>query len=205
MKIANLIFLSFATLNSLGQIPFDIIEFKNGQTKKFTSDGSGKSQGLKFSIKYPQSYNAKEGDRPHIVQKFFNSNNDCDIVVLVMKLPAALSKKEQLEALSKSELMSMAPSTAKALNATDGLIIDGEVSGFLETYMVRKANAGNTNVTLRVYSRVYYILYKDYMIQVTFGIASTSLSESLLRQKFETYKILFSQVMNSFLILSKWG
>lgn len=204
MRISSLILFCFVSLIALGQIPSDIFEFKNGQTKKYTSDGSGKSQGLKFSIKYPQSYKAKEGDRPHVVQKFQNPNNDCDIVVVVMKLPQAYSTSEKRELLSKQSMQDMLPETAKLVSATDGLIVEGEPAGFVESYMQRKAVAGDRTVTIRAYSRMYCIVYKDFLIQITFGVGSVSLSESAIKQKFDSYKALFSYVINSFILISKW-
>lgn len=197
------IFLSLS-IQLIAQLPSECIEFKNGQTSKFTSDGSGKSQGLKFSIKYPQSYTPKEGERPHIVKKFNGGGEKCDIVITILKLPQTPSPSEKKEMLSKSSLLEMAAYPMKALTATDGLIIDGESAGFVEFYMTRKANAADQNVTLRAFSRMYCISYKSYLIQITFGVGSTISSESALKTRFDNYKYLFSYVVNSFVILSKW-
>lgn len=202
-QLLTSIFLS-VSIHLLAQLPSECIEFKNGQTNKYTSDGSGKSQGLKFSIKYPQSYSSKEGERPHIARKFSSGGEKCDIVITILKLPEAPSASEKKDALSKSSLLEMVPSTAKALTATDGLIIDGEPAGFIEHYMNRKANAGEQTVTIRAYSRVYCIFYKDYLIQISFGVGSTTANDASLKARFDNYKFLFSYVINSFVILSKW-
>jgi len=204
MKLSTLITLFLVSINSVGQIPSDILEFKNGQTQKFTSDGSGKSQGLKFSIKYPQSYKAKEGDRPHVVQKFQNSNNDCDIIVIVMKLPQEYSTSEKRELLSKQSMQDMLPETAKLVGATDGLIIEGEPAGFIESYLQRKTVVGDQTITVRAYSRMYCMVYKNFLIQINFGVGSVTQSDLALKQKFDSYKALFSYVVNSFILISKW-
>lgn len=204
MKYTITAFILSSCITCFGQLPSECLEFKNGQTHKYVSDGSGKSQGLKFSIKYPQSYSAKEGERPHIVKKFNSGGEKCDIVITILKLPQTPSPSEKKDMLSKPSLLDMASYPMKALTATDGLIIDGETAGFVEFYMTRKANAGDQTVTLRAYSRMYCILYKSYLIQITFGVGSTTASESTLKARFNNYKYLFSYVVNSFVILSKW-
>jgi hypothetical protein len=187
-----------------GQPPSECTEFRNGQITKYVSDGSGKSRGLKFSIKYPKSYTSLEGERPHIVRKFNGGGEKCDIVIQIQQLPQIPSLSEKMEILSKSSLLEMASSPIKALTATDGLIIDGESAGFVEFYMTRKANVGDQTVTLRAYSRMYCVIYKSYFIQITFGVGSTTANESALKIRFDNYKYLFSYVVNSFIILSKW-
>src|SRR5262245_49354173 len=47
-----------------------VVEFTQGKTAKFSTKGHPKSKGAVFTIKYPQSWSAEEGERPNIVQKF---------------------------------------------------------------------------------------------------------------------------------------
>ena len=47
-----------------------VAEFGDGFRQRFRTDGSGKSQGVRLVLQLPRSWVAKEGERPHIVQKW---------------------------------------------------------------------------------------------------------------------------------------
>ena len=52
----------------------ELEDFQNGNVKKFISNGTGKADGLKFSVKYPYNYTSVDGDRPHVIRKFYNKD-----------------------------------------------------------------------------------------------------------------------------------
>jgi hypothetical protein len=45
-------------------------EFGDGFRQRFRTDGTGKSQGIRLVLQLPRSWFAKDGERPHIVQKW---------------------------------------------------------------------------------------------------------------------------------------
>lgn len=47
-----------------------VAEFGDGFRQRFRTDGSGKSQGIRLVLQLPRSWIAKDGERPHIVQKW---------------------------------------------------------------------------------------------------------------------------------------
>lgn len=47
-------------------------EFLDGFRQRFSTDGTGKAQGIRLKLQLPQSWLAKEGERPHIVKKWTN-------------------------------------------------------------------------------------------------------------------------------------
>ena len=49
-------------------------EFADGFRQRYQTDGTGKSQGIKLGLQLPRSWAAKEGERPHIVQKWVSEN-----------------------------------------------------------------------------------------------------------------------------------
>lgn len=50
------------------------LEFTDNYTYRFNTKGHKKSKGIDFSVKLPVSWQAQEGDRPNIIQKFTNYN-----------------------------------------------------------------------------------------------------------------------------------
>jgi len=49
-------------------------EFADRFRQHFSTDGTGKSQGLKVNLQLPRSWQGKDGERPHIVQKWVSEN-----------------------------------------------------------------------------------------------------------------------------------
>ena len=59
-----------------------IAEFRAGQLARFGSQGHAKARGLNFTIRYPRSWRAMEGERPHVVQNFVSadgSGSNCNV------------------------------------------------------------------------------------------------------------------------------
>jgi len=51
-----------------------VAEYLDGFRQRYQTDGAGKSQGIKLVLQLPQSWAAKEGERPHIVKKWQSEN-----------------------------------------------------------------------------------------------------------------------------------
>lgn len=66
---------------------------------KYFSKGHSKSYDLNIEIKYPSNWMAKEGLRPHIVQKFISENGDgsSNCILIVQELPESYSYNDWLE------------------------------------------------------------------------------------------------------------
>lgn len=45
-------------------------EYTDGFRQRFSTDGSGKTRGIKLSLQLPRSWVAQDGERPHIVKKW---------------------------------------------------------------------------------------------------------------------------------------
>jgi hypothetical protein len=59
---------------SVKYLSYPVGEFLEGYRQTFNSDGHKKAQGLKVVLQLPTSWKAKEGNRPHIVQKWVSAN-----------------------------------------------------------------------------------------------------------------------------------
>jgi hypothetical protein len=61
-----------------------LAEFRNDQAARFNSRGHAKSLGVNFTLRYPRSWRAKEGERPHVLQNFVStdgSGSNCNVGV----------------------------------------------------------------------------------------------------------------------------
>ncbi len=74
---------------------------KNGL--KYFSKGHSKAEGLNIEIKFPSEWQAKEGNRPHIVQKFVSKDDPCTCNLLVKNTPETFSSKEWEEMIQDTE------------------------------------------------------------------------------------------------------
>lgn len=50
------------------------VEFADGFRQRYETTGMGKSQGIKINLQLPRSWAGKDGERPHIVQKWVSEN-----------------------------------------------------------------------------------------------------------------------------------
>ncbi len=63
-----------------------VAEFLDGFRQRFSTDGTGKAQGIKLKLQLPHSWLAQEGERPHIVKKWTNEGGTgLSIVMLVVR------------------------------------------------------------------------------------------------------------------------
>lgn len=117
------------------------LEMAEGWKTTFSTKGHEKAKGMKFKVSYPSSWQAAEGSRPNIVQKFIGkSTSGMDMVTLTTKsLPPPFDKKltpeETKEILSKDVVIEMLPSGSKILSHKITKI-DGEPCAMAEFIFV---------------------------------------------------------------------
>lgn len=58
-------------------------EFADGFRQRFRTDGMGKAQGIRLGLQLPRSWLAKDGERPHIVQKWTSEGGTGNSMVLL--------------------------------------------------------------------------------------------------------------------------
>lgn len=58
-------------------------EFRDGFRQRYQTDGAGKARGIKLKLQLPLSWAAKEGERPHIVQKWVSENGTGSEIILL--------------------------------------------------------------------------------------------------------------------------
>lgn len=117
------------------------VDFAKGQKRTWSSKDHAKAKGIKMKISYPSGWQAKEGTRPNILQKFVGkSASGMDVVTLTTRsLPAPFDREltddEKKEVLARDVVTEMLPEGAKILSHTVTKI-DGEMCAMAESLYI---------------------------------------------------------------------
>jgi hypothetical protein len=218
-------FVETVTKRAKGEIPSPVIEtlltfqpnyiakpaseLLDGFKARYTSDGSGKSKGVRFHLDCPRSWSSSDGNRPNIVRKFVSQNGRGSEVISVMVKTLPLPPEQKLtdkdieemvaEVASQKELKERLPDGASFVSGGP-LRLDGR-PGFYQKYSIKRQQLDFTVSAIVVSYTVYY---QTSMIQITCSVISEAKEEKILIQRFERFEPLFKLVANSFVIESQW-
>ena len=201
----TLIFIIFFTISAFTQDE-DLVLWKSGKTFVFNTTEHSKSKGLNLSIKFPENWIAHEGAHPNVLKNFYrNDKADVECIIIIKKLPKTPTAKDIIGMKSISQIKAIVPKSGKYLNSNSLLKIDGEPAFFVEFYNERKVGNNLAGVDMKMYSSLYSIIYKDYLIQIGFSVSNSpqDLNDNL-EAKYKSYNLIFKQIINSTIILSKW-
>lgn len=168
---------------------------------KYSTKGNIKSEGLNIMISYPCNWTLKDGDRPHVVQKFSmptTNNTLINGMIIITKLPEQRTPEEIKSLLLPSNLSTYVdPETDKVISAKS-FIIDGEIAGELVFETNRKTPVG----TFWMKSVEYLMIYKNYFIRLQY--VSGSQYETQANNLFLQNQKLFAALATGTVIINKW-
>jgi hypothetical protein len=210
-------FVQLVEARSKGEIPVPVIgtlltfnttylknptyEFIDGFKHRFSSKGNIKAKGVHFHLDVPQSWLAKEGDRPNIVQKFISQNGHgfAMALVLVLELPGMNISEEDIKELSRSdESKEMLPKNSQLIKS--GFIkIDG-LPGIYQEYKIRQLQIDKE---LLMHIIGYSVYYKNKLIVIQCSVASSD-DEKNVDAIFMKYKELFKSIAGSLVVHNQW-
>lgn len=195
------VFLLYTSIQAQTAEDQSIKEFNSDQVNKYSSNGEDKSKGLKLHFKYPKSWKSIEGDRPHVIRKFAQSDNYVLAIILVNKLEKELSQKDINEIFTIDGLKAIVPENGTYISCNPNLKIEALNAGSVE-YTVSA-----TRVDRKFYTHVlnYMFVYKSYIITVQFIVAD-KINEMKVSVDDRYKKIcpLFRQMFNSVVIDNIW-
>jgi hypothetical protein len=192
-------------------------ELLDGYMQRYATDGKGKAKGVKFHLDYPQSWAAKEGDRPNIVQKFMSENGrGLEMAMVIVKsLPAEVQgisteewAQEFRRMVSAGELAQDLPGgfvyVEGAYHALDG------APGY-----VRKSRGIQKRVDGTLFSVLleYTFCWNDRFMGLHFttavghpadAVVDAEVEAQKAEERFQHWKPLFHAMANKFVIDSKW-
>jgi hypothetical protein len=193
-------FISNAYAQSLSE---DAAAFKDGTAPRFSTKGHPKSKGAVFTIKYPPSWKAKEGERPNIVQKFVGKFDGgiATAMISTRSVPPneRFTQADVRAALSPEGLKSFLPEGAKLLKVKSTRI-DGEPAGLIELSM-REERVG---VELNYQTLMLVFFQGRTIVFLQFYIAAPSSDSGDLPSRFEEFRPIFDLMMNSIVFDDKW-
>jgi hypothetical protein len=181
-------------------------EFLDGNRKTFSTDGHPKAKGVNFTIAYPSSWAAAEGERPNIVQKFVsNGGRGLESAVIITKelpLPpgTVLTKQDLRSLFTLSELRGWVPDGAVFVGA-QSTEIEGVPAGILE-YVARGERAG---VGLQIHTWALNFISGKILVQIQFGVSGSAESEHDVSRRMAALKPLFVLIANSIVLPNEWA
>ncbi|MCK4401944.1 hypothetical protein KAW08_06560 [bacterium] len=185
----------------------DIDAFKLNQTQKFFTKYHLKAKGVNISIEYPKDWEAKEGERPNIVQKFsraFEDGSSVMCLILIKDLPSQVKifSDEDIakEMFSEEVIKSMLPGNSKLLEHRQTKY-DGQ-QGALSSFVMVQERSG-----IQIFSYVFQhaFIYSKKMIFVQCTVGGLSSNSKKIEKLYKSYAPLFIQIGNSIVIHDKWN
>ncbi|MDP1948575.1 MAG: hypothetical protein Q8L77_13850 [Nitrospirota bacterium] len=184
----------------------DAKEFTTGNLTKFSTAGHPKSKGVNMVLSYPNSWLAKEGERPNIVQKFVSDGGrGLEMALIITKtipVPAGtvISESELIEFFTPAEMKGMVPPDATFIHAKPTKI-EGLPAGILE-FSMRLERAGKTTDGQFI---SYIFIYGTTMVQLQCGISTDEpTTPGVLARQMDNFKPLFFLMANSIVLQDKW-
>lgn len=160
-----------------------------------------KSDGLNVKISYPCNWTLKDGDRPHVVQKFSKPTSDQTLVngmIIITKIPGEGTPEQIKDLLSPSNLPSYVDAETDKVISAKSFSIDGEIAGELVFETSRKTPVG----IFYMKSVEYLMFYKNYFIRLQYMAGSQS--ESQAGELFLQNQKLFAALATGTVITTKW-
>lgn len=181
-------------------VPPELEEFRRDGKLQYSTKGHVKAAGLSVTLKYPSSWKAMEGDRPHIVQKFYHGSRPSVMALLVIKeMKSQALTKEIEDAFSPEGLKSMIPDGA-TFHSGKTTKVDGLTAGVTE-YSMRQERAGEALESHYV-SFVFVFDTKFISFQGSVGAPNTTKEAQAARMA--EYLPLFTLMAASIVVEDRW-
>jgi hypothetical protein len=181
----------------------DAAALQNGTAPKFSIKGHPKSKGAVFTIKYPPSWKAKEGERPNMVQLFVSdSGRGLEMALIGTKaIPPneRFTKADARATVSPEGLKEFLPGGARLLGV-ETTKIEGEPAGLIE-YSIRTGRGG-VEIDGRTLALIF--LQGRTIVSVQFSVSVVASDSVDLPHRFEKFRPLFNMMMNSIVFDDKW-
>ena len=102
-----------------------LAEFRQRQITTFNTFGHAKANGLEVSLRFPASWRAEEGRRPHVVQQFVQPGQPVICNLLIREVGETLSAADARALVSPDNMLTLLPRNAEratsSVTALDGL------------------------------------------------------------------------------------
>lgn len=172
-----------------------VAEFGDGFRQRFRTDGKGKSQGLNFHLQLPYSWLMKEGERPHVVQKWANEGGTglSSIILMVQDTGGETPSKAEVDhSVKAGDLRDMVPDGATYIDG--GALYQEKSAGFWVEMSMPQERAG---VKLFTQGFMYILFFRGKAISIMCMAGGSPKDTTRVAEKTSKLKPLCQQVMNS--------
>jgi len=176
-------------------------EFNSGKIKKFSTSGLDKAKGLKLQFKYPASWKSIDGERPHVVRKFAQSDDYVLSLILINTQEQSFTQQEIDELFTTETFKSMIPADGIYLRSNTNMKIEGLKAGSIEFTRTAK----RMDRLIYSHNESYFFIYKQYFVSIQFMVLNKdSESNSHVDLRFKEIQPLFYKMFNSIVIDNIW-
>lgn len=184
----------------------DVNSFVDGKWTKFSTLNHKKANGLVITLCYPVGWVSKEGEKPHIVQKFVSDGGKGSETAMILikempPLPADVKPTEEdlKEFFSEDALKTMAPTGAKIFVAKQTKI-EGLIGGTVEY----SANGERLGVTIEQRSIMYCFIYDNKFVSVSFTVSGLPNAKTTAEDHMKEFRPLFLAMANKISLSDRW-
>jgi len=184
----------------------EVKEVLSAEKKAYSTLGHPKSQGLNISVKYPSVWVAKEGQRPHIVQKFTGSSTGSIVpgcMIIIQELPSIgkiFLDGQMAEEIFAEGVKDYIPPGAVYIDGGTTKI-DAEPGAWVKYYFEQETSG----MKIGMYSLQYMLFYKGSMFALQCSIAGSASEKLILEDAFSSYLPVFQNIGSSIYIPDKWN
>jgi len=201
LLIVSLLMLCVGVGASHGSALSDLQAFTSGQKVKYDSKGHPKAKGVHMTIEYPKSWQAQEGERPNIVQKFIGkTDNGLSVQCILLIKDTPFLMRFAGDAVFTPEFMRdlVKEMGAEYVNGATTKI-EQQSAG----WMIYKQDMERAGFKMTAYSLQYMVMYKRKWVQVQFMIGGLQGDEGT-QSLFNSYVPLFQTMANTIIFQDKW-
>lgn len=170
-------------------------EFADGFRQRYQTDGTGKSQGIKINLQLPMSWAGKDGERPHIVQKWVSENGTgLEMILLDIRDGQGYNptKKEMEEFVRSGEVKDSVPDGSTYV-ASGNFTLEKQTGYWLQFAMILE-RAGT-----KMYQDVlmYQFFFRGKAIGIMCQAGGAENEKPKVNEAFKRIRPLCQQVLNS--------
>ena len=191
--------------NANTPIPSVVRDLITGPKTEYLTEGHKKALGVNFSLSYPSSWEAEEGIRPHIVQKFTGQTLGSispGFLIIIQDMETwemALLEKEDLVDMLYEATDEMIPDGAS--NISKGKTqIDGEPAVWIKYYIQQE----RSGLKMGMFMFQYVSVFKGKMVLLQGSVGGPIDDYLVLEDSFNSYLPVFQGISNSLVFKDKW-
>lgn len=189
------------TLLTYQFIDWPMEEFTLGYNRVFRTKNHPKAKDVDFQVRYPVSWQPKEGERLNIIQMFTSENGrgleSFGLMVIDIPIPLdyTLTEQDLDDFFVESELKGMIPEGGKFIS-TKPIVLDKHKGAMI----IYEYTVQRVDITITMRSLVFITIYERKMIQIFCSVSALPGEESELQERFIRFEPLFKMIANTFII-----